>query len=45
MKTSKDNNVIDRTGVIYAENKIELSWPIRSSAFYDENKTGQWHER
>lgn len=25
MKTRKDNNVIDRIGIVYAENDIELS--------------------
>ena len=41
MKTRPDNNVIDRKSVIYAKNKIELSWPIRSSMIYDENWIGQ----
>lgn len=28
MKTRKDNDVIDRTDVVYIQNKIELSGPI-----------------
>lgn len=38
MKTRKDDNVIDRTGVVYIENKIELSWPIKLGVVYDENQ-------
>ena len=29
MKTRHDNNMIDHIGVVYHENEIELSWPIR----------------
>ena len=28
MKTRQDNDVTDRTGVVYAENDSELLWPI-----------------
>ena len=34
-KTRQDNDVIDRIGVVYAENDIELSWPIESGANCD----------
>ena len=37
MKTRQDNNVIDRTGVVYAENEIKLSWPIQPGTLYGEN--------
>lgn len=40
MKTRHDNNVTDRNGIVYAENDIELSWPIGSGADYDENQVG-----
>lgn len=41
MKTRQDNNVIDRIGVIYAENDNELSWPIGLGANYGENQIVQ----
>ena len=28
MKTRQDNNVIDRTSVVYAKNDTKLSWSI-----------------
>ena len=37
MKTRKDNDVIDRTDVVYIQNKIELSGPIWLGAVCDEN--------
>ena len=37
MKTRKDNDVTNCIGVVYVENEIELSWPIRPSVVYDEN--------
>ena len=37
MKTRQNNNLIDRTGTVYAENKIELSWPIGLGGVYNEN--------
>ena len=40
MKTRQDNNMIDRTSVIYAENNNDLSWLIGSGVVYDENKRG-----
>ena len=36
-KTRKDNDVIDRTDVVYIQNKIELSGPIWLGAVCDEN--------
>ena len=45
MKTRQDNNEIDRTIVVYAENEIELSRLIRPSAVLDEDQTGQQHDR
>lgn len=36
-KTRQDNNVIDRTSVVYAKSDIEFSWLIRLGANYDEN--------
>ena len=41
MKTKEDNNVIDCTDVVYAKNDVELLWPIRPSADYDEKQIGQ----
>ena len=43
-KTRQDNDVMDCTCVIYAENDNELSWPIKSGAYYDENQIGQLHD-
>lgn len=37
MKTKKENDMIDRTSVIYAENDTELSWSIELAIVYDEN--------
>lgn len=36
-KTRQDNNMINRISVVYAENNIELSWPIGLGVDYDEN--------
>ena len=36
-KIRQDNDVIDRTSVVYAKSDIELSWLIRLGAIYDEN--------
>ena len=36
-KTRQDNNMTNSTGVVYAENDTELSWPIWSGANCDEN--------
>ena len=44
MKTRKDNEVIDCTGVVYIENDIELSWPIGSSVICDKNQIEQWYD-
>ena len=35
MKTRHNNDIIDCIGVVYAENKIDLSWTIRLGAIYD----------
>ena len=40
-KTKKDNDMTDRIGAIYVENKTELSWLIRSGVVCDKNQTGQ----
>ena len=40
-KTRQNNDMTDRTGAVYAENDVELSRPIRSSAMWDKNQTGQ----
>ena len=32
MKTKHDNDIIDRIGVIYVENKAKLSWSIEQGA-------------
>ena len=45
MKSIIDNNVTNRTGVVYAKNEIKLSWPIELGTFYDENHVGQWRDR
>lgn len=37
MKTRQDNDVIDHNGVVYANNKIDLSWLIRPNVVYDKN--------
>ena len=36
MKTRQDNNVICRTGLLYAENETKFSWPIRQGAVYND---------
>ena len=41
MKTRKENDVIDRIGMFYVENDIELSWLIGPCVVYDENQTWQ----
>ena len=41
-KTRQDNDRIDRAGLLYAENKTELSWLIQSSTIYDEDQIGLW---
>ena len=41
MKTIQDNDVTCCAGAVYDKNNIELSWPIRSGADYDENQIGQ----
>ena len=41
MKTRQDNDVTNCIGAVYAENKIELSWLIRSSIDCDENHIWQ----
>ena len=37
MKTKMENDMIDRTGAIYAKNEIELSWIIGSGMVCDKN--------
>ena len=37
MKTRQDNDVIEHTNAIYAENDIELLWPIELGVVYNEN--------
>ena len=41
MKIRQDNDVTNCTGAVYAENEIELSWPIKSSINCEENHIGQ----
>ena len=36
MKTKQDNDVTNRTGVVYAKNETKFLWPIRSDAICDE---------
>ena len=43
MKREK-NGVTNRTGVVYVEINIKLSWPIGSSTYCDENQIGQLHD-
>ena len=38
MKAKENNNVTNCTIAVYAKNSVELSWPIRPSANYDENQ-------
>ena len=40
MKMTQDNNLIDRTSVVYAENDTELSWSIRLGVVRDEKQKG-----
>lgn len=44
IKTIKDNDMIDRTSLVYVETKIELLRLIELSAVYYENKIGQRHD-
>ena len=37
MKTTQDNDVTNRTSMVYIEHEIELSWLIKSGVIYDEN--------
>lgn len=41
VKTRQDNNMTDRTDVIYIENEIKFLWPIDSGMVYDKNQTKQ----
>ena len=34
--------MIDCSGPLYAENEIELSWPIWLGTIYDKDQTRQW---
>lgn len=40
-KMALKDNFTDRTSAVRAKNEIDLSWLIRQSAIYDENKKGQ----
>ena len=40
-KTKHDNDMIDRTCVVYTKNKIELSLSAKPSAVFDKSHTGQ----
>ena len=44
-KTKQDNNMIDRIGAVYTENKIEQLWLIGPSAAYNKNQTGQQYDK
>ena len=44
MKTKQNNNMIDRTSMVYIENDIEWSKPIRSGVVFDKNLIRQWHD-
>lgn len=37
MKTREDNNITDRTSVVYIKNDTELLWPIRPGVDCNEN--------
>ena len=39
-KIRQDNNVTDCIDAVYAEIRIELSWPIRQGTINDEVQTG-----
>ena len=41
IKTKQGNDMIDHTSVVYAKNKIELSWQIKLKAHCDENQIAQ----
>ena len=41
LKNKQDNDLIDRIGVVYTKNEIELLLSIGSSTVYDENQIGQ----
>lgn len=45
IKTRQDNDVTDRIGVHYVENKTELSWTIRWGVVCDKNQTREWCDR
>ena len=38
MKTTQDNDLIDRACVVYAENNTKLLRPIRPGAIYDKTR-------
>lgn len=40
MKARQDNNMIDRTSIVYTENEIKLPCPIGLGVVFDENKIG-----
>ena len=42
MKIKQDNNVINRTGAVYVENKTKLLWLIGLGVIYDKNQIRQW---
>ena len=44
-KTKQDNNMIDRIGAVYTENKIEQLWLIGPSTTYNKNQTGQQYDK
>ena len=44
IKTIKDNDMIDRTSLVYVETKTELLRLIELSAVYYENQIGQRHD-
>ena len=44
IKNRQDNDVTNCIGLIYAEIETKLTGSIWSSAVYDENKIGQWHD-
>lgn len=41
IKSKKDNDMFAHIGAVYADNDIELLWPIRSSVDYDKSQIGQ----
>ena len=40
-KVTQDSDVIDHKDTVYAENDIELSWPIKQGVVYDKNDARQ----